>query len=404
MCVVDGRFLDLERMMDFMKVQLLNKISQMGLRVLDDVYEYGDQMENPDAILVRSAKLHDMEFGSNLACIARAGAGVNNIPIDRCSEAGIVVFNTPGANANAVKELALAGMLLSARDIIGGVEYVKSLAGTEGVAKAVEANKSRFAGTELKGKTLLVIGLGAIGGPLANMAVQLGMRVIGYDPYVSVNAAWNLNSKVQHGEKLEECLAEADYISLHVPLTKETKDFLGTEELQAVKKGCCILNFSRGEIVDNQAMLAAIASGRVAKYVTDFPDETMVAQEGVLVVPHLGASTVESEDNCAKMAAEEIRSYMEQGVIHHSVNFPDCDMGALMMPARIVVLHKNIPAMVSKITQNFGEQGINIETMNNRSRGELAVSILDVDAVPEVEKLAKLEETEGIIRVRLIQK
>ncbi len=387
-----------------MKVQLMNKISQAGLGVFDQSYTYGEAVENPDALLVRSAKLHEMAFEPGLACIARAGAGVNNIPIDRCSQEGIVVFNTPGANANAVKELALAAMLLASRDIVGGIEYAKTLAGTEGVAKTVEANKSRFAGYELAGKTLLVIGLGAIGGPLANMAVQLGMHVIGYDPYVSVNAAWNINSRVRHGEKLPECLAEADYISLHIPLTKDTKGFLGKEEFEAMKPGCRVLNLSRGEIVDNEAMLAAIKAGKVAKYVTDFPDETMVGQEGVIAIPHLGASTEESEDNCARMAAEEIRDYLEKGVIRHSVNFPDCDMGSLVMPARVVVLHKNIPSMVGKISQNLGEQGINIETMNNRSRGELAVSILDVSAVPEEDTLRKLENTEGIIRVRLIQK
>lgn len=387
-----------------MKVQLMNKISQVGLGVFDQSYTYGEAVENPDALLVRSAKLHEMAFEPGLACIARAGAGVNNIPIDRCSQEGIVVFNTPGANANAVKELALAAMLLASRDIVGGIEYAKTLAGTEGVAKTVEANKSRFAGYELAGKTLLVIGLGAIGGPLANMAVQLGMHVIGYDPYVSVNAAWNINSRVRHGEKLPECLAEADYISLHIPLTKDTKGFLGKEEFEAMKPGCRVLNLSRGEIVDNEAMLAAIKEGKVAKYVTDFPDETMVGQEGVIAIPHLGASTEESEDNCARMAAEEIRDYLEKGVIRHSVNFPDCDMGSLVMPARVVVLHKNIPSMVGKISQNLGEQGINIETMNNRSRGELAVSILDVSAVPEEDTLRKLENTEGIIRVRLIQK
>mgnify|MGYP002577516782 CR=1 FL=1 len=387
-----------------MKIQLMNKISQAGLKVVENVYEYGENVQDPDAILVRSAKLHDMEFGAKLACIARAGAGVNNIPLDRCSEAGIVVFNTPGANANAVKELALAGMLLAARDIIGGVEYVKTLQGTEGVAKAVEANKSRFAGYELAGKTLLVIGLGAIGGPLANMAVQLGMHVIGYDPYVSVHAAWNINSAVRHGLKLEECLAAADYVSLHIPLTPDTKGFLGEKELAALKPGCRVLNFSRGEIVENQAMFAAIASGQVARYVTDFPDETMAAQPGVITIPHLGASTEESEDNCARMAAEEIRAYLEQGVIRHSVNFPDCDMGALASPARVVVLHRNIPAMVGRITQLFGELKINIETMNNRSRGDLAVSILDVDSVPEGEELRKLEQAEGIIRIRVIRK
>lgn len=387
-----------------MKVQLMNKISQVGLGVFDQSYTYGEAVENPDALLVRSAKLHEMAFEPGLACIARAGAGVNNIPIDRCSQEGIVVFNTPGANANAVKELALAAMLLASRDIVGGIEYAKTLAGTEGVAKTVEANKSRFAGYELAGKTLLVIGLGAIGGPLANMAVQLGMHVIGYDPYVSVNAAWNINSRVRHGEKLPECLAEADYISLHIPLTKDTKGFLGKEEFEAMKPGCRVLNLSRGEIVDNEAMLAAIKAGKVAKYVTDFPDETMVGQEGVIAIPHLGASTEESEDNCARMAAEEIRDYLEKGVIRHSVNFPDCDMGSLVMPARVVVLHKNIPSMVGKISQNLGEQGINIETMNNRSRGELAVSILDVSVVPEEDTLRKLENTEGIIRVRLIQK
>ncbi|MBQ5960424.1 MAG: 3-phosphoglycerate dehydrogenase [Firmicutes bacterium] len=385
-----------------MKVKLFNKISQAGLKVFDSTYEFSDSVENPDAILVRSAKLHDLEFNPELACIARAGAGVNNIPIDRCSDAGIVVFNTPGANANAVKELTILGMLLSARDVIGGIEYAKTLVGNPDAEKEIEANKSRFAGYELQGKTLLVIGLGAIGGPLANLAARLHMHVIGYDPYVSVNAAWSIDSRVSHGTDLNAALAEADYISIHIPLTPQTKDYLGEKEIAAMKDGVRIMNFARGGIINESALIAALESGKVAKYVTDFPSSGILSAKNVIAIPHLGASTEESEDNCAEMAASEIRGYLERGEILHSVNFPDCDMGALTSPARILVLHKNIPSMVSKITQVLGEQGINIENMNNRSRKDLAATILDISEQPSAETAAAVAAQEGVLKVRVI--
>lgn len=387
-----------------MRVQLYNKISPAGLQVFNESYTYSDHEPNADAILVRSAKLHDLEFNPELACIARAGAGVNNIPIDRASEAGIVVFNTPGANANAVKELAIAGMLLSARDVVGGIEYARTLAGNPDAAKEVEANKSKFGGYELSGKTLLVIGLGAIGGPLANLAMRFHMNVIGYDPYVSVNAAWILNSQVHHSEDLLDSISKADYISVHIPLTPQTKDYLGEKELAVVKPGVRIMNFARDGIINEPALLAALADGHVAKYVTDFPTPAIIGVPNVIAIPHLGASTEESEDNCARMAAQEIRAYLERGVIQHSVNFPDCDMGAFTGPARVVVLHRNIPKMVSTISHSFGEQGINIETMNSRSRGGLAVTIVDVSAVPSDEAIKAIEAQEGIIRVRVISK
>ncbi len=386
------------------KVRLYNNISKAGLDVFDAAYEYGADVENPEAILVRSAKLHDVVFGKELACIARAGAGYNNIPVDRCSEEGIVVFNTPGANANAVKELVIGGMLIAARDVVGGIEYARTLAGNPDALKEVEANKARFAGYELAGKTLVVIGLGAIGGPLANLCVRMGMKVIGYDPYVSVNAAWMLNSQIRHGEDLLAALAEADYVTVHIPLMPSTRGFLGEKEFAAVKPGCTVLNFARDGIVDSKALLEAMADGRVGKYVTDFPEPDLIGKPGVIAIPHLGASTEESEDNCARMAAGEIRAFLERGVIEHSVNYPDCDMGQLVMPARLVVMHKNVPAMVGAITGALGKLGINIETMNNRSRKDLAVTILDVSEVPTPEDLAALEATEGIIRTRVIEK
>lgn len=387
-----------------MKVLLMNKISKAGLSVFDASYTCAEGLTDADAILVRSAKLHETSFDRSVLCVARAGAGVNNIPLDRCAKEGIVVFNTPGANANAVKELALAGMLLSARDIVGGIAYARTLVGCADAMPQVEANKGTFAGSELMGKTLLVIGLGAIGGPLANLAIALGMDVIGFDPYMSVNAAWQLKSSIRHATDLESALAEADYVSIHVPLTKDTMSFIGEKEVAAMKTGAHLMNFSRGEIVDAQALADGLNTGKIGKYVTDFPDGELLRLPNVIAIPHLGASTEESEDNCARMAAMQTRDYLERGIIRNAVNFPDCDNGPITSTARLLVLHANIPSMVAQISQVLSGAKINIDSMNNRSKGDRAVSVLDLEELPPDEVLAAIEKIDGVIRVRSIKK
>ena len=387
-----------------MKIKLLNKISPVGLNVFDETYEASDAIENPDAIMVRSAKMHDLPRNPELLAIARAGAGVNNIPVDACSEEGIVVFNTPGANANAVKEMVLTGMLLASRDVIGGVEYVRGLEGQDGVAKLVEANKSNFAGTELQGKTLAVIGLGAIGVLVANAAHSLGMDVIGYDPYVSVNAAWKLSRSIEHGDSLASILPQADFVTIHVPLNDETKQYINQDVFAMMKKGVKLMNFSRGEIVDKEALLKAIEDGIVDKYVTDFPNEKMVNQRNVIAIPHLGASTEESEENCAVMAAQQIRDYLENGNIVNSVNFPASDMGALKLPCRVLIMHRNIPKIVSQLTQLIAHENLNISDMNNRSRKDLAYTMLDLDSKADAATLDAMRAVAGVIRVRVIYK
>ena len=382
-----------------MNIQLLNKIAAIGLNQLDNSYNVGENIENPDGIMVRSAVMHEMEFAPSLKAIARAGAGVNNIPIERCSEGGIVVFNTPGANANGVKELAICALLLAARDIVGGIAWANTL--SEDVAKQVEKGKSKFGGTELMGKTLGVIGLGAIGGKIANTAIHLGMNVIGCDPFLSIEGAWNLNHRVSRAATYDEVFEKADYITLHVPATKETKNMICTESIAKMKDGVKIINLSRADLVNAAELKEAIAAGKVSAYVTDFPTEEVINTPGVVAIPHLGASTEESEDNCAVMAARELDDYLKNGNIKNSVNYPNVEMprsGA----ARICVLHQNVPSILTKITAAVADEGLNIENMTNKSKGENAYTVLDVSSTPSEDAIARISAVEGINRVRVI--
>ena len=382
-----------------MNIQLLNKIAAVGLDQLDDSYNVGENIENPDGIMVRSAVMHEMEFAPSIKAIARAGAGVNNIPIERCSEGGIVVFNTPGANANGVKELAICALLLAARDVVGGIAWANTL--TEDVAKQVEKGKSKFAGTELMGKTLGVIGLGAIGGKIANTAIHLGMNVIGCDPFLSIEGAWNLNHRVSRAATYDEVFEKADYITLHVPATKETKNMICTESIAKMKDGVKIINLSRADLVNAEELKAALADGKVSAYVTDFPTEEVINTPGVVAIPHLGASTEESEDNCAVMAARQLDDYLRNGNIKNSVNYPNVEMprsGA----ARICVLHQNVPSILTKITAAVADEGLNIENMTNKSKGENAYTVLDVSSTPSEDAIARISAVEGINRVRVI--
>ena len=385
-----------------MKVQLLNKIAAVGTNELDSaVYTIGADITEPDAIMVRSAAMHEMTFDKNLKAIARAGAGVNNIPVDRCTKEGIVVFNTPGANANGVKELAICALLLASRDIVGGIEWAKSLAGTTEVAKAVEAGKSKFAGQEIKGKSLGVIGLGAIGGMVAGIATHLGMKVVGCDPYISIAGAWNLNHHVSHANTYDDIYAECDYITLHVPATPDTKKMINAESIAKMKDGVRIINLSRADLVDAEAVKAGLESGKIAAYITDFPTEDILGTKGVVAIPHLGASTEESEDNCAVMAAQELDSYLRYGIIKNSVNFPNVDM-PFTSAVRLCILHANVPSILSQITSTLSAEGINIENMTNKSKGDNAYTMVDVSAEPKTESLAKLEAIADIYRVRVI--
>ena len=382
-----------------MNIQLLNKIAAVGLNQLDDSYNVGENIENPDGIMVRSAVMHEMEFAPSLKAIARAGAGVNNIPIERCSESGIVVFNTPGANANGVKELAICALLLAARDIVGGIAWANTL--TEDVAKQVEKGKSKFAGTELMGKTLGVIGLGAIGGKIANTAIHLGMNVIGCDPFLSIEGAWNLNHRVSRAATYDEVFEKSDYITLHVPATKDTKNMICAESIAKMKNGVKIINLSRADLVNAAELKAALAEGKVSAYVTDFPTEEVINNPGVVAIPHLGASTEESEDNCAVMTARELDDYLKNGNIKNSVNYPNVEMprsGA----ARICVLHQNVPSILTKITAAVADEGLNIENMTNKSKGENAYTVLDVSSTPSDDAIARIASVEGINRVRVI--
>lgn len=383
------------------KILTLNKISPVGLSLLTDNYTYSDSEINPDGILLRSFKMHDMELPESLLAVARCGAGVNNIPIDKCSEKGIVVFNTPGANANAVKELVLTALLLSSRDIIGGNAWANTL--TENVASAVEKGKSKFAGPEISGKTLGVIGLGAIGVLVANAAVHLGMKVIGYDPYLSVTGAMSLNNKVVYTQSLDEVLAESDYITLHVPLNDSTRAMINSDALAKCKDGVRVLNLARGELVDNPAIKAAISEGKVAKYVTDFPNEEVVGADGVIALPHLGASTPEAEDNCAVMAANQLMDYLENGNIKNSVNFPACSI-ADASKDRICVIHKNVPSIIGSITGVVGDSGINIDNMVNSSRGDYAYSLIAVDDKAKESVAVAVRNIPGVISVRVINR
>ncbi len=385
-----------------MKIALLNKIAAIGTDRLDrSIYEVGADVAAPDAIMVRSAAMHDMTFNPELLAIARCGAGVNNIPVDKCAEEGIVVFNTPGANANGVKELAVAALILASRDIVGGIEWAKTLEGEEGVAKKVEAGKSAYVGCEIAGKTLGVIGLGAIGGMVANTAVALGMNVIGCDPFLTVNAAWNLSHAINRAADYNEIYRKADYITLHVPATKDTKGMICKETLAMMKDGVRIINLSRADLVNAADMKEALASGKVASYVTDFPTDETVGTKGMVCIPHLGASTYESEDNCAVMAADELDEYLRTGNIRNSVNYP-----AVSLPhtgaARLCCLHKNIPNVLSGITALVSGEGVNIENMQNGSRGDYAYTILELGTAVSGDIIDRCMAIEGMIRVRII--
>ena len=385
------------------QIQTKNKISKAGLiKLPTDRYTIADEIEAPDAILVRSANLNETDFNPELLCIARAGAGVNNIPVDRCAESGIVVFNTPGANANAVKELVLCAMLLASRKISQGIAWTKNLAG-EGaeISKLVEKGKSQFVGPELRGKKLGVIGLGAIGVMVANTAVHLGMEVYGYDPYLSVDVAWNLSRHIAHATDLATIFKECDYITLHVPATEETRGVICKANIETMKDGVRIINLARGDLVVSQDVVAAIESGKMGAYVTDFADEILLACDGVVAMPHLGASTPESEDNCAEMAARELRDYLERGVIRNSVNFPNV-IQPKTTAYRICVLHQNIPKMVNNISGMLAETNINIEHMINNSKKNNACTFMDVEVAPGAEAIAKLQALPGIYRVRVI--
>ena len=383
-------------------VQTLNKISAVGLSKLGEGYTYGDNVENPDAVLVRSASMHDMDMPESLLAIARAGAGVNNIPLDKCSEQGIVVFNTPGANANAVKELVLAGLLLSSRKIVAGIEWAKTLKGNgDAVGKMVEKGKSKFAGPEIKGKTLGVIGLGAIGALVANAAIALGMDVVGYDPFLSVDGALQLSRHITHVTNLDEIFAESDYITVHVPLTPDTKNIICAENIAKMKDGVRILNYSRADLCNSADVVAGIQSGKISSYVTDFATDDLLGVDGVIAMPHLGASTPESEDNCAEMAAKEIKDYLENGNITNSVNFPAAKM-ARTGDVRYCVLHKNVPSILQTILSFVSEQGANIENMENKSRKDYAYTIIDVTGATS-DLTNRIQDVEGVIRVRVLK-
>lgn len=385
-----------------MKVQLLNKISKVGLQQFDDtLYETGEHFTDYDAILVRSANLHEMEFPKSLKCIARAGAGVNNIPLEKCSEQGIVVFNTPGANANAVKELTITGLLLASRKIVKGIEWVKTL-DPKGIGKTVEKGKSQFAGPEIMGKKLGVIGLGAIGVQVANAAAALGMDVYGYDPYISVKAAWTLKARIHHITQLKTIFEECDYVTLHLPLLDSTKNMLNAEAFEQMKDGVRIVNFARDGLVEETALIDALEKGKVAAFVTDFASEALLKQENVIITPHLGASTPESEDNCARMAVEEIREYLESGNIRNSVNLPALSVEKAAKN-RICIINRNVPNMVAKVSSLLGQYGINIETMANKARGDYAYTIVETDDEVDMHTIQEIENSEGIINVRLIR-
>jgi D-3-phosphoglycerate dehydrogenase len=384
------------------KIKTYNKISKSGLANFDDKYTVGDEVENADGAIVRSASLHDTEFPASLQAIARAGAGTNNIPIDRCSEQGIVVFNTPGANANAVKELVLAGLFISSRRVISGIEWAKTLKGNgDEVGKMVEKGKSAFAGPEIKGKKLGVIGLGAIGVMVANSANALGMKVYGYDPYLSVKSAWNLTHNAVYIGDINEIFAECDYITVHVPLTPNTKNLINADSIAKMKDGVRILNFSRAALVDSAAIKAALESGKVASYVTDFPTDDVLGVDGIIAIPHLGASTPESEENCATMAAKELVDYIENGNIVNSVNLPEVTMPRSGQH-RVCVIHKNVPNILTRITGLIADDNVNIENLLNKSRGDYAYTMLDIDEADVAQLKSEIEAIDDIIRVRII--
>ncbi len=387
-----------------LRYHCLNPIANVGLDLFGDNYTKTDELNDAQAVLVRSAAMHDLELPEGLEAIARAGAGVNNIPLDKCADQGIVVFNTPGANANGVKELVFAGMLLASRDIIGGINWVQENEEDGDIAKDAEKAKKAFAGCELEGKKLGVIGLGAIGVLVANAATKLGMDVYGYDPFISVNAAWNLSRYVKHINNLEDIYRECDYITVHVPLLDDTKKMLNKEAFALMKDGVVILNFARDLLVDEEAILEAIKEGKVKKYVSDFANSiTTAGKEGCIVIPHLGASTGESEDNCAQMAVREVMDYLENGNIHNSVNFPNCDMGVCSAAGRVAVLHRNVKGIIGKYTAVMGDNNINISDMTNKSRGDYAYSLLDIDSLVTDAAIEQLKGIEAVLKVRVIK-
>lgn len=381
----------------------LNPIAQVGLDKFTDGFSKTENINEAQGILVRSAAMHDMELSDNLLAVARAGAGVNNIPLDKCAEKGIVVFNTPGANANGVKELVIAGMLLASRDIVGGINWVESAKEDENISKATEKEKKRFAGTEIQDKKLGIIGLGAIGVKVANVAKYMGMEVYGYDPYVSVDAAWNLNRDVKHVLNVEDIYENCDIITIHVPLLDSTKGMINKEAIDKMKEGVILLNFARDLLVNEKDVLDGIKEGKVRKYVSDFPNSTTAGQEGCIVIPHLGASTEESEDNCAKMAVKEMMNYLKNGNIINSVNYPNCDMGICSQAGRVAIFHKNIANMITKFTACFGDEGINITDMMNKSKGEVAYTMLDIEKPAKQEIIDKLKAINGVFRVRVVK-
>ena len=384
------------------KVNCLNKISKAGMKLFSDNYEIVDDFAQADAALVRSAAMHDMELSDSLLAIARAGAGTNNIPLDKCAANGIVVFNTPGANANGVKELVIAGLLMGSRDLAGGMEWVEDNKSDENIGKTMEKAKSAFAGKEIKGKKLGVIGLGAIGVLVADAAVALGMEVYGCDPFLSVEHALNLSGEVKLVKTRDEIFEQCDYITVHVPLLDDTKGMINSLTVEKMKDGVVILNFARDLLVNDDAILSGIASGKIARYVTDFPTAKLAGQPKVVAFPHLGASTEESEDNCAAMAVRELMDYVENGNIKNSVNYPACDMGVCRSTARILINHKNIPAMISSFTTIVGEAGINIDNMLNKSKGDYAYTMFDVSDTPSQELIDKMNAMDGVVKVRVI--
>ncbi len=391
------------------KYNCLNPIAAVGLNEFSDNYEKTEDVNDAEGILVRSAVMHEMEFSDKLLCVARAGAGVNNIPLDSLAKKGVVVFNTPGANANGVKELAICGMLLASRDVIGGIDFVQTIKDDENVSKLVEKGKGKFAGTEIKGKKLGIIGLGAIGGPLANAAKHLGMDVYGCDPYISIDAAWNLSRDIHHVKTREEIFSTCDYISVHVPLIENddpkvnTKKMINKETISMMKDGVIILNFARDLLVDDDALEEGLKSGKIRKYVTDFPNARTAGMDGVIAIPHLGASTEESEDNCAKMAVNEMMNFIENGNIVNSVNYPNVDLGICNDAGRVAIYHTNTANMITKFTATFGDEGINIANMVNKSRGEVAYTMLDVETPVSDDIIKKLETIDGVYKVRKVK-
>ena len=381
----------------------LNPISEVGLDRFPGKYENTEKLEEADAVLVRSADMHEMEIPEKTAAVARAGAGVNNIPIEALGKKGVVVFNTPGANANGVKEMVIAGMLLASRDIVGGIEWLEQQEATEDIAKKAEKKKKQFAGCEISGKKLGIIGLGAIGVRVANAAVHLGMEVYGYDPYISVDAAWSLSRSIHHINDISQIYRDCDYITIHVPLMDSTKKMIGPDEIAQMKDGVVLLNFARDLLVDEEALAVALEDGKVKKYVTDFANPIVAKAPNTLVTPHLGASTEESEDNCAVMAVKQVMDYLENGNIRNSVNYPNCDAGTCVDEGRLTINHKNIPNMISQFTKVLGDAGVNISNMTNKSKGDLAYTILDVSTPISKEVAKSLKEISGVYKVRIVK-